>query len=917
MLRSPFRVPPARGRSVLALLSLAWAATGCAQERVVTCPTDLESWIDSGWVSYRSGLIEEAGERFADVLYCDPSSVAGRTGSGYVAMREGRDEAAGKTFAELIDEKPESVDVLVGGGIVAWRMDDLARARELLTRALELQPGHSEASDLLARVEASGAVPTGADGVGVDISVNRPAYVRPDTVQYPARTRGNGFQVRAAGGWEPFYIRGMNLGAALPGQHASQFPPESVYVKWIAQMAELGVNAVRLYTIHPPGLYDAIARHNRANPRRPIWLIHGVWTELPPEDDYLDWEWESGFFAEMRRVVDVIHGRADIPHRPGHAAGSYTSDVSRWTLAFIIGREWEPFSVQGFDRRYAGADRWEGRYLHVDGENAMDAWLTRALDQMVAYEMDAYHAQRPMAYTNWPTLDPLEHPTETTVDQEMAFRVAMGEKVVIGLSTHLVRATREFPAGYFASYHAYPYYPDFMMLDPAYGQAQSPFGASTYFGYLEALKRLHPDMPVVIAEYGVPASLGIAHLQPQGWHHGGHDEAAMAEVNARLTREIAEADMAGGVLFAWIDEWFKKNWIVIEFEIPLDRNRLWLNRLDAEQHYGMIAMEPGEILPGASLRERLPAWREVPPLYAPADGGALRAASDEAYLWLLFERPEVPATVEEVLIGFDLIDPEGGNLRWPERAGPRVPVGLEFVLRLADGEARLLADPRSNPFRLYPVRQDLGSEAPRRPAVFGELDGLPGLFDGRVEGDFRRPYTTRRVKDGRYDSLRVVTNRPRFARDGSEFPALGYDRGVLPHGGPPDGLWEELEDEGVIEVRIPWMLLNFTDPSQRRLLQDPPDADDSDPFGTLTVEDIRIVAAFRDGEQEWTAWPGPKAALAGIDGAGGATAGTVARYSWPTWESPSWRERRRPVFDAMRRVFAELASRAVATGDDR
>ena len=112
-------------------------------------------------------------------------------------------------------------------------------------------------------------------------------------------------------------------------------------------------------------------------------------------------------------------------------------------------------------------------------------------------------------------------------------------------------------------------------------------------------------MPVVISEYGVPASIGSAHLQPQGWHHGGHTEPRMAEINARITREIAEAGMAGGAIFAWIDEWFKKNWIVIDFEIPLERNRLWHNRLDAEQHYGMLAMDPGEVVAGATLRDRI------------------------------------------------------------------------------------------------------------------------------------------------------------------------------------------------------------------------------------------------------------------------------------------------------------------------
>ncbi len=85
----------------------------------------------------------------------------------------------------------------------------------------------------------------------------------------------------------------------------------------------------------------------------------------------------------------------------------------------------------------------------------------------------------------------------------------------------------------------------------------------------------------------------MAHLQPQGWNHGGHDETDMARIDARLTREIRDAGAAGAMLFAWIDEWFKKNWMVIDYEIPLENTRQWHNMMDAEQNYGMLAMFAG------------------------------------------------------------------------------------------------------------------------------------------------------------------------------------------------------------------------------------------------------------------------------------------------------------------------------------
>src|SRR5204862_144949 len=95
---------------------------------------------------------------------------------------------------------------------------------------------------------------------------------------------------------------------------------------------------------------------NDAHPDRALWLLHGVWTELPPGDDYDAVNWKAAFRAEMRRVVDLVHGHGLIAARPGHAFGRYDSDVSDHVLGFIIGREWEPFSIRRPvpDQRRAG-----------------------------------------------------------------------------------------------------------------------------------------------------------------------------------------------------------------------------------------------------------------------------------------------------------------------------------------------------------------------------------------------------------------------------------------------------------------------------------------------------------------------------------------------------------------------------------
>lgn len=828
---------------------------------------DCDARAELGWTHYRAGRFQRADSTFRAGLARCARHEGIQVGAGYAALQTAQLARARALFEAVLSQRPGQTDALYGLATIAFRTARTRDAHALVQRLLAIAPEHADARVLLQRLPPDPGPPP-----------NRPTFVRPAGLQLTARTRAGRFEVQTADGWQHFYVKGINLGAALPGKHPSEFPDSATYARWIAEMAESGANTVRVYTIHPPSFYQALLEHNR-RAARPLWLMHGVWTEEPPRHDYDDRAWQSAFFAEMRRVVDLVHGRADIEPRAGHAAGYYTADVSPWVLGWIIGREWEPYSIVGYNKLRSRNTSFRGTYFTVARGTPADVWMARALEHMVAYEDATYHAQRPIAYTNWPTLDPLRHPTEATVDEEMAIRRRRREVVIerpleydndrVALDATLIRPSATFTAGYFAAYHAYPYYPDFMNYDTAYHAAVSPWGRSNYFGYLQALKRHHGELPVLVAEYGVPASLGNAHMQVQGFHHGGHTEALQSEIDARLTNEIAAAGLAGGILFAWIDEWFKKNWVTIEFEGPLERDRLWLNRLDAEEQYGLITLDPGMV-------------RQQSTLYQDATG-SLSAAIDEAYLHLRYtsDRP-----IDALQIGFDIIDPLRGDRQFKDRVLAS-PVGLEFVLEHDAAGTRLLADSAVNPFRVVPIR---------RPAAQGAVPDLqrppPGFARGAFHQSFNRPFRSTRNDDGVYTRLLVVTNRQRVGRDGTEYPALLLDRGVLPEGALPDGLWQRANDGRSLEVRIPWGLLNFSDPSSRRVVEDARAGQKGAP-GTVVVPEIRLVAARRSGGR-WIGWPA----------SGGASA--VARYSWTGWEVPSWAVRRRPAFEKMKETWESI-----------
>ena len=197
----------------------------------------------------------------------------------------------------------------------------------------------------------------------------------------------------------------------------------------------------------------------------------------------------------------------------------------------------------------------------------------------------------------------------------------------------------------------------------------------------------------------------------------------------------------------------------------------------------------------------------------------------------------------------------------------RSDVGFEFALVLNDTvDAQLEVTPWYNPF-LVP-RVDAGPTA------------LDAFYNQSATLD-------QHDSAGRWDSLFVTTNRWRIGRDGRTYSARGMNRGRLRFGrGTSESLADWYVDRtGLVEIRIPWALLNVTDPSSGRILRR---------IGAEERFETTLTGGFRFGVAETArsgavrAWvpPGPI-------------------YRWPAWEEPVWHERLKPAYAALQDVWAQ------------
>jgi hypothetical protein len=409
---------------------------------------------------------------------------------------------------------------------------------------------------------------------------------------------------------------------------------------------------------------------------------------------------------------------------------------------------------------------------------------------------------------SWPILDPIRHPSEWPAGSATA---PYNDRAVLDLRE--VRRVSSDGSGFFAAFHVYPNYPDFMMHEARYAKADAGDGLGRYGAYVDELRGILPGIPLLVAEFGLATGWGTAHVHPEGLDHGGLSEGRQAAGLVELFRTIAARGATGGIVFEWADEWAKKTWSTSPYMIPYDRHVLWHNAVDPEQNYGLIAWEDA----------REPEWQDL--------GGGMEASLDAAYLSLRYRlTPWDPAQGGKASldIGLDLAPGDRGESRlWP--GAPRGPQGSEFKVQVAIESGRpvsalLLVQPSYNRGRgkLYPRQSDSG-----------EFERITSLVNAAIR-----------------------------TREGSGFPAEYEDGSGLPLATGTDPGLVGLDGEGRLLIRLPWSRLNVADPSSGRILLDPrPDIRNvsaTDSLATLDIEAISLHAALRrDGQSEAVFLPAP------------------------------------------------------------
>ena len=680
------------------------------------------------------------------------------------------------------------------------------------------------------------------------------------------KTEGRQILLESDGQWRAFQIRGVDVGGSVPGHFATDYAVDkSTYLRWFQQIKDMGANTVRVYMLMGSDFYEAFWEFNQ-NSDDPLYLLQGVYL-----DDYAGYShmdaYDRGYYGYLQSgafdAIDAVHGRKYVELGQVSGTGSYVRDVSPWVIGYAVGVPWDTRAVVYTNDVDADLATFEGEYFSAgEDATAFEAMLARLADDAVRYESDRYGQQRLIGIVNSPTTDPFDYP------QDVAEAFNKYAKVDV---EHIV-AGDGLESGMFALYHVYPFDPDFARyLDggdasqaadaqaegaqaegvqaesaqDGLGQAAAAsepasFSAdpdgNTFRPYLEALVQ-HHSCPVVVGEWGLPTSRGVGYDGGEsGRDQGGLSEDEQARLMVETYRDIVEAGCAGSLAYEWQDEWGRRTWNTVYSTDQL-RTPFWSDAQTADQGYGIMAFDPGEQRSVCYVDGDDEEWAGVP-VVSSQDDVEVQMLCDERYVYFrvagqgvepgarvalpigttgksgsttaaclspdfegsgILTYDELADQAEELPVSFSdaadflvVIDGDRSCLYVQERYD----AARAMMLRVVEGRDPYTSVPSASSPLFKPVRM-----AQKTLALIALEQPLPTTADGIIDVEA--------MTDFQYDLTDAMARTGKL-REGDANPSSS----------DYDSLADYSFGDGFVEIRLPWQMLNFSDPSTMKIHDD-------------------------------------------------------------------------------------------------
>ncbi|MHC1683893.1 MAG: hypothetical protein AB6733_13215 [Clostridiaceae bacterium] len=595
--------------------------------------------------------------------------------------------------------------------------------------------------------------------------------------------------------YEAFLVKGVDLTSSIAGHYATDYAVDKeTWLRWFSQIQEMGANTIRISTIYNDTFYNAFYEYNNLQ-EEPLYLLQGIqvsdYANNSGEDAYSK-EFYETLKEDSMDAVDVVHGRKSISINKMKGSGDYRKDVSPWVIGYIVGSDWNAGTMAYTNNQGNHNTTYSGKYFSTaEDATAFEAMLAEIMDGMISYESKKYKTQRLISFFNDPQYDPFVY--------EEFYAEQLGK--YNRLDAENIKTTDELKSGYFASYRLYEFCSGFSQ----YFSEDQKLELSTilkdlnqeifYDGYTQLLAKYH-SMPVIITGYGFSSARGTDDV------NGPMTEEEQGQALVSTYKDIIKSGCSGAFVSTWQDTWERRTWNT-SYAVNVTESYRWRDIQTNGQGYGLLSFDPGDEKSVSYVDGDASEWEKKDQVLN-ISGANLSARYDESFLYLMVEK-EGLTEQSNIYIPIDTTPKSGSK----ESQNPQLTFEREtdFLLNLTGRDSsKLLVQARYESLRENYLTQIAGID----------------------------PFVSFPEKDSpEFVPIRMICKNNKLMSEnmnGDEIRTVHlfdtYETGKLVYGNsnPSSSDYNSLADfcygPNIVEIRIPWQLLNFYNPADMEIHDD-------------------------------------------------------------------------------------------------
>lgn len=628
---------------------------------------------------------------------------------------------------------------------------------------------------------------------------------------YFTKTKGKDIYIVKNDKWEKLEIVGVGLDSTKPGVFPSEnLVSEEDYLRWIKDIYDMGTNCIKVSNLMGANFYKALDKFNK-DKKNPIYLMQGIYFDeklLKNGKDPQGSKASSAFKDNIKLVVDSVHGNPYNKEKPD-ILQVYKTDISKYVIGYSLGIQFAKHDLI-YTEIMNNKKPYDGKYMYTDkNSSSFESYLAKMGDYAVDYEFSTYKKQSLISFIGT-SAHHIASSVENPNKKNILSSKDINEEFKNFIDVEDIKAKRGLKTGIVASYNIYPSYTELKEYDGNIGK------------YFEDINK-HYSIPVIIGEIGVPSSRSGGDFN-ENIDKGYITEQEQGKALVDIYKAVKKSKLAGCFIFEFQDSWYSSSWNTKDNKI-LDRSAYWSDAQTYSQSFGLMTFEPGRLKVTPYPDDKLDEWSEKNVISKEKDY-SLSMQSDEKYLYFMIKSSDKTSLKkDDIYIDLD-ITPKSGAKK-STQYGLQFDNPVDFIIKINDqGNSMVMAQEYYNGFDFYENKS---------------------LYE-------KRPDLIKHTPDMDYFSPIYIETRPKMfiKSQGETKEKVTYETGKLTKGNsnPESKDFNSAADyymgNDYVEVRIPWALLNFMDPSTKQIADDFYENFKTKP---MNINDINVGVTIKENEK--------------------------------------------------------------------